>query len=127
MNRIDQKTDDAKVKYGPSEFEHAQARKLLATLDDAMASGDPEYIAEAYEAVALKVELIRPRLARAVAVGRGAVDAQGLPLYTVCPRCGRLLHQYVTHRSGARLSTGTPEPCVRCIERGIFDSLPVQP
>jgi hypothetical protein len=119
--------DDSNVKRGPTEFEHAQARRMLAALDDAMASGDREYIAEAYEAIALKIERIRPRLAAIVAAGGGPVDANGQPLYTVCPRCGRLLLQFVHDRHGARISTGEPEPCVRCIERGIFDSVPVQP
>jgi hypothetical protein len=120
MNSVPPPVSDAKIKYGPSEFEHAQARRLLAALDAAQASGVRSRIRAAYKAIALKVERIRPRLAAIVAAGGGPVDANGQPLYVVCPRCGRLLRQYVHDRHGARISTGCPEDCVKCIERGIF-------
>jgi hypothetical protein len=102
---------DKKVKR-PSPREVSEGCVLLA-LEKAGVAG-------AADALALHVERIRPRFAQMIAAGVGPVDAQGQQLYTVCPRCKRLLRQYVHDGRGARISTGHPEDCVRCAEMGVF-------
>jgi hypothetical protein len=119
MNIINFPRRDAKVKR-PSQRDVLEGRHRLAMLKAAEASGDRERIARAAYALGLHVERIRDGFAQMVAAGYGPVDARGKPLYTVCPRCSRLLRQHVHNRSGVRISTGHPEPCIKCAERGVF-------
>jgi hypothetical protein len=122
MNIINFPRRDAKVKFKrPSQRDVLEGRHRLAMLKAAEASGDQAKIERAAYAVGLHVERIRDRLAQIVAAGYGPVDAKGAQLYTVCPRgCGRLLEQYVHDRHGVRISTGDPEPCIKCAEMGVF-------
>jgi hypothetical protein len=73
----------ANVEHGPTEFEHAQARRMVAALDAAVASGVSRASGLHTCPLRSKSSAIRPRLAAIVAAGGSPVDAQGQPLYTV--------------------------------------------
>lgn len=93
------------VADGHVKLSEAQQRKVLQLLT-AMNAAEAT-LAEATWRLSRYTAALRKRFERAVAAGRGPVDAYGDPLYRTC-KCGKLIERYMRASNGERLGVGWP-------------------